>query len=94
LDAMDGSVKGIANLVQKEPADMDKEFEEVDDSDSKDEVSNTIPSCADLIALCQRLEQGCKHVHCALFCHVFGGRSRKSHSMSQMCDTPSRAYGS
>lgn len=56
---LDGSVKGIADMVWKKVAGVDRDVEEVEDSDSKDDARSPIPSCADLIALCQRVEQGC-----------------------------------
>ena len=56
---LDGSVKGIADMVRKEVAGVDRDVEEVEDSDSEDDARSPIPSRADLIALCQRVEQGC-----------------------------------
>jgi hypothetical protein len=55
---LDGSVKGIADLVRKEIAE--DEVVEVVDSD-EDEDGPPIPSRADLINYCRQLEIGCMH---------------------------------
>lgn len=57
----DGSVKAIAELVQKEADEADRAVEEVDDSDDGDDEGPLVPSRAELIMLCQQIELGCMH---------------------------------
>lgn len=55
----DGSIAGIAEQVRREMAEANSEVVEIDNEDDVDEESTAPLSRADLIRMCQELEEGC-----------------------------------